>query len=194
MKAQQIRVDRLGLGGRHAVGEPGVRPQLGVLEQLRGQRRRVGIRNDLVVVAVHDQDGHGDLFQVVGEIGLRERDDTVVMRLRAAHHALTPPVLDDRLGRRRARAVEPVERSCRDRPVELRAVRRELCLEVVENLLGQADGVGLGLHHQRRHGVDLVRSHPAKALVLCPVNARNRAEVGARPTAQGSRGRATHLV
>src|SRR2546423_1757759 len=33
------------------------------------------------------------------------------MRLRASHHALAPPILDDRLGGFRARPVEAIERS-----------------------------------------------------------------------------------
>ena len=35
------------------------------------------------------QYGHGDLLQVFGEVGLREGDDAVVMRLGAAHHTLS---------------------------------------------------------------------------------------------------------
>jgi pimeloyl-ACP methyl ester carboxylesterase len=46
---------------------------------------------------VHYLGRHGDLFQVVGEIGLRKSDDSVVVRLGAAHHALAPPIKDDRL-------------------------------------------------------------------------------------------------
>ena len=80
------------------------------LEQLRRQRTSVGVRNDLIVVAVHDQDRHGDLLQIRGEVGLGEGNDAVVMRFRAAHHALTPPILDDRLRGFHARPVETVER------------------------------------------------------------------------------------
>ena len=43
---------------------------------------------------MHHQDRHRDLLQVFGEIGLRERDDAVIMRLGAAHHALAPPIPD----------------------------------------------------------------------------------------------------
>ena len=55
--------------------------------------------------------------------------------------ALAPPVLDDRLRRLRAGAIEAVERPGREGPVEHRAVRGELGLEVVEDTLGQAAGV-----------------------------------------------------
>jgi len=61
---------------------------------------------------------------VFGEVGLRERDDAVVMRLGAAHHALTPPVGDDGFRFFRAQPVVTVERPFRNRAIELRAVGR----------------------------------------------------------------------
>jgi hypothetical protein len=82
-----------------------------VLHELRGQRPGVGVGDDLVVVTVHDEDRHGDLLEVLGEIGLGEGDDAVVVGLRSAHHSLAPPVLDDRLRRFHARSVEAVERA-----------------------------------------------------------------------------------
>ena len=128
--------------------------QRAVLEELRGQRRGVRVGHDLVVVAVHHQHRHRDLLEVLGEVGLREGDDAVVVGLRAAHHALAPPVLDDRFGRLDAGPVEPVERPGRQRTVELRAVGGQLGLQVVEHALRQTAGVRLGLHHQRRHRAD----------------------------------------
>jgi hypothetical protein len=50
---QEIRVDRIGLRGGHAVWEAFVGFQGAVLQQFRAQRPRVGIRYDLIVVAVH---------------------------------------------------------------------------------------------------------------------------------------------
>ena len=46
---------RVGVNAAHAVRKAFVDLQLGLLEQLRGQQRRVGDLHDLVVVAVHDQ-------------------------------------------------------------------------------------------------------------------------------------------
>ncbi|VTL96706.1 Uncharacterised protein [Pseudomonas aeruginosa] len=54
----------------------------------------------------------------------------------------------------RPRSVVAVERPAGMSLVELRAVRRQLRLQVVEDALRQAAGVALGLHHQRRHGAD----------------------------------------
>ncbi len=51
-------------------------------------------RHDLVVVAVHHQHRDVDPLQILGEVGLGEGLDAVVMRLGAAHHALTPPIVD----------------------------------------------------------------------------------------------------
>ena len=67
---------------------------------------------------------------------------------------LTPPVLDDRLGGLGAGPVEAVEGSRRQGPVEHRPVGGQLGLQVVENALRQAAGIGAGLHHQRRHRTD----------------------------------------
>src|SRR3954468_19841302 len=78
-KRQQISVDRLGLGRRHAVWESFVCLQRAVLHELGGQRSGVGVGNDLVVVAVHHQYRHRDLLEVLGEIGLGEGNDAVVV-------------------------------------------------------------------------------------------------------------------
>jgi hypothetical protein len=66
-------------------------------------RSGVGIGHDLVIVAMHHEDRHRDLLQVLGKIGLRKRDDAIVVRLRAAHHTLAPPVPDYALRGYRAR-------------------------------------------------------------------------------------------
>jgi hypothetical protein len=39
------------------------------------------------VIAVHDEHWHRDLLEILGELGLGEGDDPVVVGLRAAHHA-----------------------------------------------------------------------------------------------------------
>jgi hypothetical protein len=111
-------------------------------------------RNDLIVVAVHHQLRHRDRLQVLGEVGLGERDDTVVVRLGAAHHALPPPVSDDRLRGFDAGPVEPVERSRRQGAVELRAIGRQLRLQILEDIFGQPTRIGIALHQQRRHRTD----------------------------------------
>ena len=60
-----------------------------------------GIGHDLVVVAVHHQDRHHDLLQVLGEIGLGKGDDAVVVRPGASHlRSHLPQIIrsDDRPG------------------------------------------------------------------------------------------------
>jgi hypothetical protein len=108
----------------------------------------------LVIVAVHHQDLHSNLLQVFGEIGLREGDDTVVVRLCPAHHALAPPVLDDGLRGFHTWPVETVERPRRNVTIKLRAIGRELRLEPIKDFLGKATWIGLGLDHQRRNCAD----------------------------------------
>ena len=88
-EGQQVGIYRVRLGGRHAVREALVGLQRPVLQQLGRQWRGVDVGNDLIVVTVHHQDGHRDLLEVVGEVGLRERLDSVVVRLGA-------PIMDCR--------------------------------------------------------------------------------------------------
>ena len=86
----------------------------------------------------HDQNRNVDLFQIFGEIGLRERDDAVITRLGAAQHALAPPIPNERLDRFHAGTVEAVERAGRQVVIELGPVSGELGLEIVEHRFGQA--------------------------------------------------------
>src|SRR5947207_12724571 len=72
---------------------------------------------------MNDQNRHRDFLQVFGEVCLRERDDAVVMRLGATHHALAPPIPYDRLDRFHAGTVEAVERASRQIVIELGPVR-----------------------------------------------------------------------
>src|SRR5580704_42436 len=69
-EGQQVGVDRLRLGSGHTVGKALVGFQRAVLEKRRRQWPRVGIRNYLIVIAMHHQRRHSDLLQVSGEIGL----------------------------------------------------------------------------------------------------------------------------
>jgi hypothetical protein len=71
---------------------------------------------------------------------------------RPTDHALAPPVPDDRFGGLDPRAVEAVEGAGRQIPVERRPVSGQLGLEAVEHTLGQAAGVGVGLHHEWGNG------------------------------------------
>src|SRR6478609_240698 len=73
------------------------------------------------------------------------------MRLCSTHHTLTPPVLDDRFRRFRARPVEPIEWSLRQVAIKLRPIGCKLRLQSVEYFFGKAAGIRRRLHHQRRH-------------------------------------------
>src|SRR5437762_3820576 len=103
---------------------------------------------------MNDQNRHRDFLQVFGEVCLRERDDAVVMRLGATHHALAPPIPYDRLDRFHAGTVEAVERASRQIVIELGPVSGKLGLEIVERRFWQAERIGWSLHHQRWHGAD----------------------------------------
>ena len=80
--------------------------------------------------------------------------------------------------------VEAVERARRKRPVELGPVSGKLGLEIVEHALRQAAGVGVGLHHQRRHRTDQYRfRHPA--LTVPGDVAHDLAATGGMPNMDG---------
>ena len=93
---EKVGVDDVGVGGGHAVREIiTVGLERPVLQQRSGFRPGGDIGHDLVVDAVHHQSGNRDLLEVLGEVGLGEGDDAVVVGQRVAHHALAPPVRDD---------------------------------------------------------------------------------------------------
>src|SRR3989449_10920515 len=128
-EGEKIGIDHVGVRRAHAMRELLVDLQGALLEELRGQQRGIGDRDDLVVVAMHDERRHLDEFQVFGKVGLREGPDAVVVRFRTAHHALAPPVLDHGLGHLRARAVVTIEWPAREISIELRAIGGELLPE-----------------------------------------------------------------
>ena len=59
--------------------QAGIEPRRGILKQLRGKRPGICEGNDLVVLAVHHECGHIDLIQVLGEVGLGEGLDAVIL-------------------------------------------------------------------------------------------------------------------
>ena len=59
---QEISVDRLGFCGRHAVWEALVGFQRAILQQFGAQRRGVGVRHDLIIVAMHHKGRDRDLL------------------------------------------------------------------------------------------------------------------------------------
>src|SRR6187551_3734382 len=76
------------------------------------------------------------------------------MCLGTTHHALAPPILDDRLGGFYPRTVETIEWSLRQVAIKLRAIGRKLRLHSLEHFFGKPAGIFLRLHHQRRHRAD----------------------------------------
>ena len=95
-EGQEVGVNGIGLGRGHAVRKALVGFQCAILQQLCRQRCRIGIRHDLVVIAMHHQDRHGDLLQVFGEVRLGEGDDAVIMRLGAVRLPSYPGATNSR--------------------------------------------------------------------------------------------------
>ena len=84
-----------------------------------------------------------------------------------------------------ARPVEAVKGARRQGPVELGPVGGQLGLEVVEHALRQAAGVGVGLHHERRHRTDQYRFRHAALTVPGDV-AHDLAATGGVPDVDGA--------
>src|SRR6266566_648543 len=103
-----------------------------ILQYLRGHETSGANRHNLIVVAMHHQDGDVDLLQVFREVGLRECLNTVVMSLDASHHALQPPVLTDTLRNFRARTIVSVKRES-EVLIELGPISHERLPEAVED-------------------------------------------------------------
>src|ERR1700722_17537478 len=181
---QQVRVEYVGVRGQHPVGEAGIGLQRAVPHQFDGAGTRTVVGDDLVAVAVHGEDGHGDLLQVFAVVLTDEFGDALVLTLSAAHHALTPPVRDDRLRRLHARLVEVVERPGGHRPVELRAVRRPPRLQALEGGLGHAGRVGVGLQDRRGHRADQDHLRHPRLAVAAEV-ARHLPAAGRVPDVDG---------
>src|SRR4051812_16108776 len=103
---------------------------------------------------MHDEGRYVDSPQVLGKVRLREGFHAIVLCLGAAHHGLTPPVVDHALQHLRVRPVVAVERAAREFPIELRPVGGELLPDAVEYIYRQATRIGRRLQHDWRHGTD----------------------------------------
>src|SRR6188474_2955111 len=62
--------------------------QRAVLDELGRLQRRRTDRDDLVVIAVRDEDRHVQRLEILGEVGLRERCDAVVGSREVDEHPL----------------------------------------------------------------------------------------------------------
>src|SRR5215469_756544 len=151
-EGKEVRVDRVGVGGEHAVREAGVDLQSGVLDELRLEERGTFVRNNLVVVPLNYQRWYVDTLQVLSQVRFRECLDAIVVGLGATHHALAPPVIDYAIQWFRALPVIPVEDTGREVAIKLRAVLGQALTKAIEHLDRQAARVVRRLHHDRRNG------------------------------------------
>src|SRR5438034_2028518 len=67
-EGEEVGIDHVGVRRAHAVRELLVDLQGALPKELRGERRGIRDRDDLVIVAVHDEGRHVDDFQVLGEV------------------------------------------------------------------------------------------------------------------------------
>src|SRR3546814_15945631 len=89
------------------------------------QRCGIGVRHNLIILAVNDQHRHFDGLQVLGKVGFRKGLDTPITSLDAPHHPLPPPIVNQAIRDVRFRTVHAVAWSNRYNERVLRAVRGE---------------------------------------------------------------------
>jgi hypothetical protein len=152
-EGQEISIHLILMRSRDAVRCTRIVDFLRALDEPRRLRCRVLDRNDLVVLAVHDQSRDIDLLEVLGEISLRECLDALVGVLEAGLHAPEPELIQYALGDIGPRPIGTVE-LCRQVLVELRAVLRKAAPHVVEDLDRKPLRIGRGFQHKRRHCSD----------------------------------------
>lgn len=89
-EVQQILVEPLLMRISETMVTTFVRLQFGALNQLLGTHGCRLDRDDLIVVAMNDERWYVEPFQICGEVGFRERLDTVEFAFQAADHPLSP--------------------------------------------------------------------------------------------------------
>src|SRR5580698_5235463 len=147
-ECEDVRIDHIGIRGHHAVWEARINLERAIFEQLGLERGGVFVRHDLVVVTLHHQSRHRNRFQIIRLVGLGESFDAFVMSQRAAHHPLTPPILDDSLRSLEAWSVKAVKRTGSHIKKELSSVLGQRLAEAVEHFDRSASGVLLILDHE----------------------------------------------
>src|SRR5215218_3319801 len=152
-EGQQISIHLILMRGRKAVRCTWIVDFLRPLDESGRLGCRVLDRDDLVVLAVHDQSRDIDLLEVLGEIGLREGLDALVGVLEAGLHAPEPELIQYALGDLSPGPIGTVE-LCRQVLVELRGVLRKAAPQVVEDLNRKPLRIGRGFQHKRRHCSD----------------------------------------
>src|SRR3546814_13577519 len=149
---EQVRIEFVRMGGEHSMGISLVDLQRPVRKQLNLLQRGACVRNDLVVVALHDERRDRNRPQVFRLVRLGECLDAFIMCQCASHHSLAPPVLDGCLRDFRSRPVEPIEWPRRDSQEKLCAIGSKCGSESVEHGNRSAVRIGVALDHYRRYG------------------------------------------
>src|SRR5882672_5197917 len=152
-EGKQISVDLILVRGRHAMRKTGIEFRCGILEQPGGKRPSISEGHDLVILSMHHQCRHIDLFEILGEVGFRKCLDTVVLRFNPAHHGLPPPVISDALLDVGAWPVVTIKRQ-RKILIILGAVFCRALANLIENFEWSAARILVGLDHDWWDGAD----------------------------------------
>src|ERR1035437_7873135 len=96
-ECQQVGIELLLVSLGQAMGCARINLQSRVLDEFRRGKTSGADRHDLVVVAVHDEGGHVEFLEVLGEVRLGECLDAVKRVLMARLHTLEPEPVDHAL-------------------------------------------------------------------------------------------------
>src|SRR5690242_11103498 len=150
---KQIRIDLVFVSRAQAVRRAFIDFQCGARDELGREQRRGANRHDLVIIAVHDERGYGDLFEIFCKVRLGERLDAIDNTFETGLHPLKPERIPQALRNLGAGSVSAIERRG-ELLEELRPVGQDTGADLVESFYWQAVGIGLRLQHQRRYGTD----------------------------------------
>src|SRR6185295_9828912 len=92
---EQVGIDLICISSRHTMRETGIGLKRSLLEKLDRPCCANGVRDDLIVLAMHHQHRHVYGLQILIKLGFGERLDAVVLCLDPSHDSLAPPVISD---------------------------------------------------------------------------------------------------
>jgi hypothetical protein len=64
-EGEEVPADHIGVGSEQTMREAGIDLQRNVLEELVRNQKSVRVRNDLIIVSLHDERGYLDALQII---------------------------------------------------------------------------------------------------------------------------------
>ena len=148
-EGQDVFIHLLLRGRDQAMAFAGIDLEDRVWQELGSYGARVRHRNQLVGIAVNDEDRHINFLEVFGRIGLGKDLHAEVGGMKARGQALAQERFTHTLRDLRSRQIIPIKGEG-DVLEELRPIREESLADSVESLHGQPTWIASRFQHQRR--------------------------------------------